>query len=130
MKSIFLIITLFVSFSASALEPWKYRMYCYGTMFSGNDFTVEVEQSHDDEGLFRNVYFAKNVDAGEILVTDECRKVGKNLICESDKVKVVIDVENRYSHTGMWQAADYNYYEATVTKYGLFFDKTETIRCR
>lgn len=126
-----LIASLLFSASLFAREnAWKDRLYCYGTFTSSSKFTVELMRSNDNDGVSREVYFARNVNREQKLVTNLCSIEEGFLICKSSDVLIKVNIASRYGHRGLWDAASYSYYEAEVTRSGFFSSKTEKIRCR
>lgn len=131
MKFFSLIAALLIPMATHASNiTWKDRLYCYGTFLSSSNFVVELKRSIDNDGLEREVLFAKNVNSKMSLVTTRCSKSGDTLTCENDDVSIKVNVGSRYSGGGGWDASNYVYHTASVTKKGFFSDKTEEIRCR
>lgn len=131
MKTFFIMTAFLISTTTLASNiTWKDRLFCYGKAFGNSKFVVELKSSIDNDGLEREVYFAKNINSKMTLVTNRCSKSEDILTCQNNDISIEVDVGNRYSNGGLWDAAKYIYHPTKVTKRGFFSDKTEEIRCR
>lgn len=131
MKILTLLVSLLAlnnSFAQSGIED---RLYCYSTIFGREDASVEISAIKETKEK-REVYFRKNQNKRERLVTEKCHyEHAQNLmICEWKKGKIEVSLELSY-HRGLWDAAGYSYFPATVYYKNLgLFKHAGKIRCR